>query len=76
MRVDNRVEIAEAVTDTIEGSMIEALISNGPPICPNMTDAEFRRTVLTLRDSAVKMIDVRLADLSKWGTVERERVVM
>ena len=70
----DRVEIAEAMTDTKEGSLIEALISNGPPICPNMTDAEFRRMVLTLRDRAVQMIDVRLVDLRKWGAVERQRV--
>ncbi|WP_254613755.1 hypothetical protein [Burkholderia lata] len=63
----DRVAIAEAMTDMKEGSVIEALISNGPPICPNMTDAEFRRMVLTLCDRAVQMIDVRLVDLRKWG---------
>ncbi|MBN3817089.1 hypothetical protein G3N57_10930 [Paraburkholderia sp. Se-20369] len=74
MSETHRVAIAEAMTDTAQGSLIEALVEKSPPICPNMTDAEFRRTVLTLRDRAVQMIDSRLTELRRWGSAERQRV--
>lgn len=48
---------SSAMTNTTHGSKVELLLAvDGPPICDNMTDAEFRKKVLTLRDDAVTII--------------------
>ncbi|WP_243751057.1 M35 family metallo-endopeptidase [Paraburkholderia sp. BL10I2N1] len=39
-----------------------------------MSDAEFRKTVLTLRDDAVKVIALRIQDLSNWNAAAQARV--
>lgn len=43
-------------------------------ICPNMTNKEFCNLALNLRDQAVKLIDRRLVDLSRWEKTDRIRV--
>jgi peptidyl-Lys metalloendopeptidase len=50
-----------AVTNTNPDSMVTVTVdTSGPAICDNMSDAEFRKTVLTLRDDAVKVIELRI----------------
>ncbi|MFL9893801.1 M35 family metallo-endopeptidase [Paraburkholderia sp. RL17-381-BIF-C] len=64
-----------AVTNTNPNSNVNVLVDmGGPPICENMTDAQFRVKVLTLRDEAVKVIAQRLQELSTWQPAARERV--
>lgn len=64
-----------AVTNTTPGSKVELFLAlNGPPICKNMTDAEFRKRVLTLRDEAVKVIAQRNHELSAWKAPAQARV--
>jgi peptidyl-Lys metalloendopeptidase len=62
-----------AVTNTNPGSMVHVKI-DATPICPNMTDAEFRTTVMKLRDDAVVLIEKRIAALKKWDASEQARV--
>jgi peptidyl-Lys metalloendopeptidase len=64
---------AGAVTNTNPGSMVHVIIDT-TPICPNMTDAEFRATVMKLRDDAVVLVDKRLAALKMWALSEQARV--
>jgi hypothetical protein len=62
-----------AVTNTNPGSMVHVTIDT-TPICKNMTDREFSKTVLALRDDAVKVIQQRLAELTAWTPAAQERV--
>ncbi|ACD16998.1 M35 family metallo-endopeptidase [Paraburkholderia phytofirmans] len=64
---------SSAVTNTNPGSMVYVSIDT-TPICPNMTDREFRQTVLSLRDEAVKIIRQRQSELSMWSPSARDRV--
>ncbi|MGV2290818.1 M35 family metallo-endopeptidase [Trinickia sp. YCB016] len=76
MSGEDWVEVGSGVANTKPDSNVNIFLSlEGPPICPNMTDVEFRRKVMTLRDRAVQMIEVRLADLRGWGPAEQQRVV-
>lgn len=64
-----------AVTNTNPNSMVTVTVdTSGSPICDNMSDAEFRRTVLTLRDDAVRAIECRILELSDWGVTAQARV--
>ncbi|RQU72571.1 hypothetical protein DF141_19910 [Burkholderia cenocepacia] len=64
-----------AITNTTRGSTVELLLAvDGPPICKNMTDAEFRKKVLTLRDDAVEIITQRIDELDAWREPARARV--
>ncbi|WP_260463904.1 hypothetical protein [Burkholderia sp. Bp8963] len=64
-----------AVTNTTPGSTVEIFLSlSGPPICENMTDAEFRKKVLTLRDEALKIIAQRIHELVAWEAPAQARV--
>ncbi|WP_353254675.1 M35 family metallo-endopeptidase [Burkholderia anthina] len=63
-----------AVANTVHGSKVELLLAvDEPPICENMTDAEFRTRVLTLRDDAVKIITQRIDELDAWKGPARAR---
>ncbi|WP_175715453.1 M35 family metallo-endopeptidase [Burkholderia ambifaria] len=66
---------SSAMTNTTHGSKVELLLAvDGPPICDNITDAEFRKKVLTLRDDAVKIITHRIYELDAWKEPARARV--
>jgi peptidyl-Lys metalloendopeptidase len=72
---DNYVEVATSTTNATEGSNVDVFLSmDGPPICPDMTDAEFRKTILKLRDDAIILIDKRLSELRRWSAADRYRV--
>ncbi|RQU85229.1 hypothetical protein DF133_26705 [Burkholderia cenocepacia] len=62
-----------AVTNTNPGSMVYVSI-NTTPICPNMTNKEFRELMMRLRDAAVILIEERISDLARWDKSARDRV--
>jgi peptidyl-Lys metalloendopeptidase len=62
-----------AVTNTNPGSLVHVIIDT-TPICPNMTDREFVKTVLALRDGAVKIIQQRLQEIAAWTPQAQMRV--
>jgi len=71
----NWVEIGRATTNRIPDSNIDIFLDlDGPPICPNMTDAEFRKKVLVLTKKAVLLVDKRIREVSAWDTKAQERV--
>lgn len=61
------------MTNAIEGSSVIVDV-NMERICPNMTNAKFREVVLSCRDEAARLIDVRLTDLMRWSQVDKVRV--
>jgi len=63
---------SSAVTNTNPGSMVHVTI-NTTPVCPNMTNAEFRRLIERLRAAAVSLIRERIADVSRWDKPAKER---
>jgi len=69
------VEVGSGVANSTPGSNVDIFLSlDGPPICENMTDAEFRRTVFKLRDDAVKLVERRVRELTRWDSSARTRV--
>ena len=64
-----------AVTNTVPGSKLKVFLTlNGPPICPTMTDAEFRKLMMQLRDEGADLVRERLKRLAEWAPAERKRV--
>ncbi|RKF41364.1 M35 family metallo-endopeptidase [Paraburkholderia fungorum] len=61
-----------ACTNTTPDSCINVAL-NMTPICQNMTNQEFRKIIMKVRDSAVVLVKERIAELSKWDTRERAR---
>ena len=69
------------VTPAVEASskIVDELVEHPPEaehtenICPNMTNKEFVKLVLRLRDLAVELVKKRLQDLDVWGRPEKER---
>jgi peptidyl-Lys metalloendopeptidase len=62
-----------AMTNTIPGSMVYVTLDM-TPICSNMTDSAFRKTVLQLRDEAVGIIEQRIRELQAWHAPAQARV--
>lgn len=62
-----------AVTNTIPGSMVNVTI-NTEPICPNMTNKEFRVMAKRLLVWAEMAIDRRLDDLKRNNTITKDRM--
>jgi hypothetical protein len=62
-----------AVTNTNPGSMVDVII-NTTPICPNMTNAEFRKLIMRLRDTALILIKERISDVARWDRLTQDRV--
>jgi hypothetical protein len=70
------VDVATVTTNTTPDSNVDVFLSmDGEPICPNMTDAEFRATVMRLRDDAVRLISLRISELVTWAPVTQTRLV-
>ena len=67
------VTVCQSVTNTTPDSYVTIDI-NTQPICPNLTNAQFRALIMKLRDIAVKMIDDRYIALARYWTGEQERV--
>lgn len=43
-------------------------------ICPNMSNAEFYKTIMMLRDKSVVLLDQRLAELDRWHRADQDKV--
>lgn len=70
------IQVGKGESNTVRGSKVIIPLSlNGPPTCPNMTDAEFRKLVLGLRDEAVVIAKQRIAGLARWTPDTQARVV-
>lgn len=68
-------EVATATSNTTTNSNVDVFVSmDGPPLCSNMTDAQFRKAVLELRDEAVVLTRQRIVELSRWTTDAQARV--
>jgi len=75
MSDENWVEVGTATTNRIPNSSVDIFLDfDAPPICPNMTDAEFRKSVLKLTSEANAMVQKRLGELSRWASVDKQRV--
>lgn len=61
-----------AVTNTNPNSNVDVIL-NTTPICQNMSNKEFRNLIIRLRNTALILINERIADVARWGTVDRER---
>ncbi|UEP24236.1 hypothetical protein LL999_16425 [Burkholderia ambifaria] len=60
------------MTNTVRNSKLKVFLTlNGPPICPGMTDAEFRKLVMELRDEGADLVKERLKRLAEWAPEER-----
>ncbi|WP_176046169.1 M35 family metallo-endopeptidase [Burkholderia sp. BCC1644] len=71
------IHVGKGESNTVLGSKVVIPLSlNGPPICPNMTDAEFRKLVLGLRDEAVVITKQRIAELARWTPDIQARVAV
>lgn len=77
MADENWVEVGRATTNRIPDSNVDIFLDlDGPPICPNMTDAEFRKMVLKNRDRAIAHVETRLSDLRRWTAKDQARVAL
>lgn len=65
--------VATTTTNSVEGSTFDVFI-NTTPICPNMTNAQFRKRVMTARDGALKLVNGRIILLSTVWSREKVRV--
>lgn len=71
----------DAATVAASKKLVDGIVEHPPEaeqtenICPNMTNKEFCTLVMELRDQAVRLINVRLQDLEKWGEAEQERAI-
>lgn len=45
-------------------------------ICPNMSNVEFHATMMQLRDKAVRLLNDRLAELSRWNQADQDKVTL
>jgi hypothetical protein len=66
--------VATITTNTIEGSIVDVYV-NTEPICPNMTNQQFRALVMRLRDTAVSLVESRITALNNWQPTERARLI-
>ncbi|WP_233839032.1 M35 family metallo-endopeptidase [Paraburkholderia sp. ZP32-5] len=61
-----------AFTNTTPGSNRDVTIYT-TPVCPNMTNKEFRRQAMRARDIGVLLIRERMVAVARWDTQERDR---
>jgi hypothetical protein len=65
--------VATCTTNQTPDSIVEVLI-NTTPICPNMTNPQFRRLMMQLRDIALRLISDRIIALSTMWPSEQKRM--
>ncbi|APA86921.1 hypothetical protein BJG93_04960 [Paraburkholderia sprentiae WSM5005] len=65
-------EVGTAITNATPGSIANVII-NTTPICPNMSNKEFRNDVMRARDAGVSLIRDRIAAVARWDVKERDR---
>ncbi|WP_250476010.1 M35 family metallo-endopeptidase [Caballeronia sp. GAFFF1] len=66
-------EVASATTNTVEKSSATVFIDS-TPICPNMTDREFRELAAKLLKASQDLVERRLADLRRYDAKTKERM--
>ncbi|MGF6936036.1 hypothetical protein OKW41_005198 [Paraburkholderia sp. UCT70] len=66
-------EIGTAITNTTPGSISNVVI-NTTPICPNMSNKEFRKEAMRARDIGMELVKRRIEGLARWDKKEQERV--
>jgi peptidyl-Lys metalloendopeptidase len=72
----NWVEVGTATTNRTPDSNVDIFLDlDGPPICPNMTDAEFRRRVLILTKKAAVLVEKRIREVAGWSENAQARVL-
>ncbi|MFP4892460.1 M35 family metallo-endopeptidase [Paraburkholderia sp. EG304] len=65
-------KVGTAITNAIPGSISNVVI-NTTPICPNMSNKEFRGLIMRLRDAALTLIKERIADVARWDMSAQDR---
>ncbi len=76
MADENWIEVGTATTNRIPDSNVDIYLDlDKPPVCQNMTNKEFRRIIMRVRDAAVTLVKDRLAAQLKWDVKERERAI-
>ncbi|MEX3787712.1 hypothetical protein [Paraburkholderia sp. BR14374] len=65
-------EVGTAITNITPGSISNVVI-NTTPICPNMSNKEFRGLIMRLRDAALTLINERIADVARWDMSAQDR---
>jgi peptidyl-Lys metalloendopeptidase len=66
------MKVGEIALDRTPGSVIELPLNN-LPICPNMSNEQFRASLLKLRDEAVRLIELRWFALATLWTEKSEK---
>ncbi|NVH77154.1 hypothetical protein FSB08_32725 [Paraburkholderia sp. JPY432] len=66
-------EVGTAITNTTPGSISNVVI-NTTPICPNMSNKEFRQEFMRARDIGAELIKRRIEGLARWDLKEQDRV--
>lgn len=61
-----------ACTNTNPNSCVDVVI-NTTPICSNMSNKEFRESIVKSREEAVGLIQARISALTRWDASERAR---
>jgi len=46
---------------------------NTTPICPNMSNKEFRQLIMKARDAGISLIKERIAAVARWDAKEQDR---
>lgn len=65
--------LGTVVTNTIEDSTHEFFVDLDP-ICENMSNADFRKKILRLRDDAVVIVERRIKELTAWSQSAQARM--
>lgn len=63
-----------AVTNTNPGSMVDVYI-NTTPICPNMTNRQFRITASRLLKWSIILVERRITDLKRYDKTTKDRMI-
>ncbi|AQG97450.1 hypothetical protein A9R05_00320 [Burkholderia sp. KK1] len=66
-------EVHSSMTNTIEGSSV-VIDVNTERICPNMTNADFRKMFAAAQGEAIKKLEARITALTIWNAGEKDRV--
>ncbi|WP_211464015.1 M35 family metallo-endopeptidase [Collimonas silvisoli] len=68
-------KIAAKNTTLASDTSEKIIYANFEAICPNMTNGEFARTVMRLRDEAVVRTTTRINQLARWDASDKEAVI-
>ncbi|WP_211462005.1 M35 family metallo-endopeptidase [Collimonas silvisoli] len=67
--------IGSATTTPTTDTSIKVITVYPETMCPNMTNEEFAKTVMRLRDVAVKLTSTRIANLNRWNADDRAEAI-